>query len=88
MKITLLLSLLLSFSCFAEEYKAPKLKEIEWKKEEKSVEKEKEWVSDYKIDENKDLKQKNEYLDQNAPDRKPSSGDHKKPKFWDFKSVK
>ena len=69
----------------AEEYKAPKFDNIEWKSQKTKVKKDSNWVSDYKM---QTPKAHPEDLDENAQERKPSSGDDAKPKFWDFKSVK
>ncbi|OIQ19072.1 MAG: hypothetical protein BM556_07240 [Bacteriovorax sp. MedPE-SWde] len=85
MKTIICLLTFLSFSTFAEEYKAPKVQRLHWEKVDKKTPQPKAnpWVSDYQ------LKETGTVENGDNPERKPSSGDEtKKPKYWDFQVVK
>ncbi len=67
----------------AEKYEAPILDKLEWQKGQATYKNNESWKSDYELKENL-----NENKPNNSKARTPSSGEEKKPKFWDFKVVK
>lgn len=76
-----------SFIVLAESYAPPKLEQPKWDSVKSDVQKE-----SYAVEEDAskgiDTRIDNSTEDLNSKERKPSSGDEAKPKFWDFKVVK
>lgn len=87
MKTIICIISFLSFSAFAQEYKAPQIQQLKWKgPTSQSYQNNESWDSNYGIN---DTEVPADKVETESQIRKPSSGDESsKPKFWDFKVVK
>lgn len=83
---SLFLIFLVGFVTYAQEYEAPAVPKMKWKKTDINYYKEGSWQPKEAITDSSVVAPNPE--DESTPERKPSSGDEVKPKFWDFKVVK
>lgn len=83
---SLCLIFLVGFAAYAQEYKAPSVPKMKWKKTDVNYYKEGNWQPKEVLTDTSSAVPGPE--DESAPERKPSSGEEIKPKFWDFKLVK
>lgn len=84
----LFLMILVGFSVNAQNYEAPAdVPKMDWKKSKIKYYQENEWKPEGKISDAQAPVLDPE-ADESSPERKPSSGEEVKPKFWDFKVVK
>lgn len=83
---SLYLIFLVGFSVSAQEYKTPVVPKMKWEKTDVNYYKDGNWQPKKVITDSSTTAPAPE--DESSPERKPSSGEEVKPKFWDFKIVK